>query len=79
MIVMKTKLVKIAWAGSTKAEWKANLKRLQCLKLLMIAIKRMSLKRYRKHCLEISKFKDRVKLMTKLKNKIDNLSITDRA
>jgi len=73
MIVTRMKSAKIAWAGSTKAEWKENLKRLPTLKQLMIAIKRMILKKYLKHCLEISKSKDKVKLTTKLKNKIDNL------
>lgn len=44
----------------------------------MIVIWKMGLKMFLRHYLEISKYRDRVKLMTRLKDKIDNLSIIDK-
>ena len=78
MIVMRMKRVKVAWAGNTKAKWKENLKRLQTLKRLMKATKRMNLKKFLRHCLEISKYKVKVKSMIKSIDKIDNLSTIDK-
>ena len=75
---MRMKRVKVAWAGNTKAKWKENLKRLQTLKRLMKATKRMNLKKFLRHCLEISKYKVKVKSMIKSIDKIDNLSTIDK-
>ena len=71
MIVMRMKSAKV-WAGNIKVEWMANLKRSLTLKQLMIAIKKMGLKKFHRHYLEILKFRGKVKLTIKLKDKIDN-------